>query len=174
MSWFPQTLLAIVAVCAAWIAFQQMAIARQKLNHDLFDRRFAVYIAVRDYVIAVLNRNEDLRTKAFAYHQAIAPAPFLFDAELAEYLLEVQRQGGAAASFSQSATSGVGEEARQEYFSRLNEHLQWLAAQNNQLTQRFQPTLNLSKLKPFTVREVLPFADFDKMKSRIMTIIRRH
>ena len=48
MSWFPQTLLAFIAACAAWIAFQQMAIARQKLNHDLFERRFIVYMAVRD------------------------------------------------------------------------------------------------------------------------------
>ena len=132
MSWFPQTLLAFIAACAAWIAFQQMAIARQKLNHDLFERRFIVYMAVRDYINAVLktaNRPDDLRPQAFAYHQAIAPAPFLFDAELADYLVEVQTHAVAAATFSHSATSGVGEEARQEYFERLNENLMWLAKQ---------------------------------------------
>jgi hypothetical protein len=47
MNWIIQTLLAAFAACitasTTWIAFQQMAIARQKLNHDLFDRRFAIY-----------------------------------------------------------------------------------------------------------------------------------
>ena len=79
-------------------------------------------MAVRDFITNVLNRAnrpDDLPPQTFAYHQAIASAPFLFDAELAAYLLEIQRHGVAAATFSQSATSGVGEEARQEYLSKL-------------------------------------------------------
>jgi hypothetical protein len=53
--WFPQLLLAIIAACAAWIAFQQWVTARLKLNHDLFERRFAVYVATQEHIVFCLN-----------------------------------------------------------------------------------------------------------------------
>ena len=105
-----------------------MAIARQKLNHDLFDRRFAVYIAMRDYMAAVCDRDEDMRQKAFVYHNAIAPAPFLFNEEIAVYLREVQRHGIAVVTFSEAIASAT-DERRQEYLSTINEHRQWLGQQ---------------------------------------------
>ena len=40
MNDIPNAVLAVAAVIGAWIAIQQMVIARQKLNLDLFDRRY--------------------------------------------------------------------------------------------------------------------------------------
>ena len=38
----------IIAAIAAWIAFRQFQIARNKLKLDLFDKRMEVYTAVRE------------------------------------------------------------------------------------------------------------------------------
>lgn len=40
----------VIAGVGAWIALQQMYLARVKLQHDLFDRRYAVFQAVRRFL----------------------------------------------------------------------------------------------------------------------------
>jgi len=40
----------VIAAVGAWIALQQMYIARVKLQHDLYDRRYAVFEAVRRFL----------------------------------------------------------------------------------------------------------------------------
>ena len=40
-----------VAIFVAWISKQQMDIAREKLKHDLFDRRYSVYAAFVDLIV---------------------------------------------------------------------------------------------------------------------------
>ena len=47
----------LIGSIGGWVAYQQMLIARQKLKQDLFDRRFAVYKAAHDMIVAALNRN---------------------------------------------------------------------------------------------------------------------
>ncbi len=37
----------VIAAVSAWVAWQQMHIARTKLQHDRYDRRYAVFQAVR-------------------------------------------------------------------------------------------------------------------------------
>jgi hypothetical protein len=39
----------VIAAAGAWVALQQMHIARVKLQHDLYDRRYAVFEAVRRF-----------------------------------------------------------------------------------------------------------------------------
>jgi hypothetical protein len=40
----------VIAAVGAWVALQQMHIARTKLQHDLYDRRYAVFQAVRRFL----------------------------------------------------------------------------------------------------------------------------
>jgi hypothetical protein len=158
VSWFPQLLLAIIAVVGCFIAAQQMLIARQKLNHDLFDRRFAVFLATRDYMTAVLRQDHDLDGKARDYHRAIAPAPFLFDDNnnITDFLKNVEERGYAAIAASRSLTA-TAEETRHKHATTLSQSLDWLQqeANNESLTRRFQPALNLSHLKLFPIWGVI-------------------
>jgi hypothetical protein len=40
----------VIAGVGAWVALQQMYLARVKLQHDLFDRRYAVFQAVVSFM----------------------------------------------------------------------------------------------------------------------------
>lgn len=40
----------VIAAVGAWVALQQMHIARVKLQHDLYERRYAVFEAVRRFL----------------------------------------------------------------------------------------------------------------------------
>jgi hypothetical protein len=53
-------LVAIAVLCATW-NFQnwQVRLAKQKLRHDLYDRRLAIYVAFRDLLMALPEKSSD-------------------------------------------------------------------------------------------------------------------
>ena len=54
IQWLQALAVPVVAAVGAWIALQQMHLARVKLRHDLYDRWFAVYQADRKFSAEVL------------------------------------------------------------------------------------------------------------------------
>jgi hypothetical protein len=46
--------LPIIPLLGAWIALQQMLIARIKLQHDLYDRRYAVFDGAREFLSQIM------------------------------------------------------------------------------------------------------------------------
>jgi hypothetical protein len=45
----------VIAPMRTWVALQQMYLARVKLQHDLYDRRYAVFEAVRRFLDAAVS-----------------------------------------------------------------------------------------------------------------------
>jgi len=80
------SLLAVVVSFASYMSSRwQVRIAREKLRHDLYDRRFAVYMAFHALLVAVTEKadvDEELR-KANA---AKAHSPFLLETHVSQYL----------------------------------------------------------------------------------------
>jgi hypothetical protein len=167
VSWFPQFLLAIIAVVSCWIAVQQMLIAHKKLNHDLFDRRFAVFLATRDYMRAVLGQDKDIDSKASAYHDAIASAPFLFEKDITDFVQEVEKRGNAAIISGRSLARVPID--RHKNAAMLSESLDWLQREvdNERLTRRFQPALNLSRLEPLSIKSVFP-SNLEHIRTKVV------
>jgi hypothetical protein len=76
-----------VAVFSRW----QVRIAREKLRHDLYDRRFAIYMAFHELLVAVSDKpdKEDLDPELRKANAAWAHSPFLLDSQLGNYLKEL-------------------------------------------------------------------------------------
>jgi hypothetical protein len=136
----------LIAAVGAWVAIQQMRIARIKLQHDLYDRRYAVFQAVRrflDEMVANLVVSHDI-LRAFVI--GTADAEFLFPDDLAAYLGEMSRRARTAQSIymtMQSLPEGSPERARATLAA--NEQTQWLVEQIDGLTARFRDVLKLDK-----------------------------
>jgi hypothetical protein len=86
----------VIAAVGTWVAIQQMVIARVKLQHDLYDRRYAVFDAVRAFLNEAIGSQvvspETFRTFALK----TADAEFLFDDGLAAYLREMREHASKA------------------------------------------------------------------------------
>jgi hypothetical protein len=79
----------VLAVCV--FSWWQVRIAREKLRYDLYDRRFSVYMAFHELLVAVVEKDNvdaELR-KAIA---AWAHSPFLLDAKLVDYLVGLHKE----------------------------------------------------------------------------------
>jgi len=136
----------LIAAVGAWIAIQQMRIARIKLQHDLYDRRYAVFQAVRRFldatVVSLVVSSDILR----AFVIGAADAEFLFPDELAAYLGEMSRPARTAQSIyttMQSLPEGSPERAKATLAA--NEQTRWLVEQIDGLTARFRDVLKLDK-----------------------------
>lgn len=123
-----------------------MRIARIKLQHDLYDRRYAVFQAVRrflDETVANLVVSRDILR---AFVTGTADAEFLFPDELAVYLGEMSRRARTAQSIyttMQSLPEGSPERAKATLAA--NEQMRWLVEQIDGLTARFRNVLKLDE-----------------------------
>ena len=82
--------LALAIAFASWWSSRssnrwQVKIAREKLKHDLYDRRFAVYMAFHELMVAVAEKS-DVDTELRKANAARAHSPFLLDPDVTQYL----------------------------------------------------------------------------------------
>lgn len=81
-----------IAGIGAWIAYRQSAIARARLNFDLFDKRYKVFEGVRDTILLVV-QNAALKDKELAsYNWAVVDAPFLFNEDIQRYVDDLRKK----------------------------------------------------------------------------------
>ena len=156
MNWFLSALVALVAMCAAWVAFQQMVIARRKLNLDLFDRRFTIYLATEAFFISCLNHEGGTEEDTSRFYNATRAAPFLFDDEIVGFLEKSYKVGVMARIMSKRlANPNVANE--QHYIDQHNESFSWLNDSRPTITDRFKAAINLADIKAYSVRSVISF-----------------
>jgi hypothetical protein len=137
----------VIAAVGAWVAIQQMVIARVKLQHDLYDRRYAVFDAVRAFLDEAISSRivspETFRTFALK----TADAEFLFDDGLAGYLREMREHASKAQAIYITMQQMEPGDQMAAAFSAASEHKMWLVNQIDGLAARFRPFLMLEKRK---------------------------
>lgn len=144
-------LLALIAMIGAWIALQQMLIARAKLNIDLFDRRFAVYVATRKYIVTMLQNKGGTQEDAVTWWAVASSAPFLFDKDVSHFIEEVEKRG----SVMRARVGGKAIYESEEHVAEYNDHFMWFAKNGDLLEGIFQKDMSLFKLSPFSLRHIL-------------------
>jgi hypothetical protein len=88
----------VIAIIAAYIAYQQFLtnrrkgesdaqFAKSKQRFDLYDRRLAVFNAAMDLIATVQHMPpEEIHEPLFTFHRAISESYFLFDQDILDYL----------------------------------------------------------------------------------------
>jgi hypothetical protein len=134
-----------IATAGVWIAWQQARFARVKLQHDLFDRRFAVFDAARKFLGKVA-RGGRVRDDAFRdYSLDTIDALFLTDEATASYLDEIRRRAIRHQMLQASLEDvPVGEE-RSHLVRQQSEITRWVVEQLDQghLVAKFSPFVAL-------------------------------
>jgi hypothetical protein len=137
----------VIAAVGAWVAVQQMVIARVKLQHDLYDRRYAVFDAVRTFLNEAVGSRvvspETFRTFALG----TADAEFLFDDALAGYLREMREHASKAQAIYITMQQMEPGDQKAAASSAASEHTMWLINQIDGLAAKFRPFLMLEKRK---------------------------
>jgi hypothetical protein len=122
-----------------------MQIARVKLQHDLFQRRFDVFDTVRRLLANVcVKRNasdEEINGFVFARDDAV----FLFDDDLAQCLEQMRERALTFQTGYRALENMPAGERRTRTESVMDEHQTWFGERLVGLTGKFKPFLQLEK-----------------------------
>jgi hypothetical protein len=134
----------VVAGVGAWIALQQMFIARTKLQHDLYERRLRVYEATRSFLANIQANGNVLDKETAEFNAATTDAVFLFNRHIAHYLRETICQRALDLQ-SFEAELKIATEGRQGLVEKSSDRLDWLSEQLQKLPEVFDAFLRLDR-----------------------------
>ena len=78
---------------AVWVAFTQRRIQKRQIQQNLFDKRFAVYNAVRELLMTIVRADGRFDWKeCVQYLYTVESAEFLFGDDVNKHLLKVREK----------------------------------------------------------------------------------
>jgi len=135
----------VIAAVGAWVAWQQMHIARTKLQHDLYDRRYAVFQAARRFLDEA-SMQKIVSAETFrSFVLGTADAAFLFDDRLAAYLKEMRDRAAKAQSIFMAMEDLPAGDEKARASAAAGEQFIWLMQQIDGLVDKFRPFLTLDR-----------------------------
>ncbi|WP_440997546.1 hypothetical protein [Arhodomonas sp. SL1] len=75
-----------IAILGSVIGFLQWRTNRNRLKHELFDRRYEQFEVVRNFLGSIMSSGKATDERQFKYLSGTRGVRFVFDKELAEYL----------------------------------------------------------------------------------------
>jgi hypothetical protein len=129
------------------IAALQWRVADNKLRLDLFDRRYKVYDATRNFLSVILREANFTNPQLFEFYAGTSDAEFLFGAEVVKHLDEIRKR----AIHLQTAQKlyeplPVGEQ-RSKHVQEAHDDLLWLTNQITAISKTFAPYLGFTNVR---------------------------
>jgi hypothetical protein len=99
----------VIAVVMTYIAYQQWRTNKSRLTHELYDRRLALFKAVRAFYGEMGDAGTAKYGMAMKFYAATAEAEFLFRDEIREHIEELYKKGMHLASLHEKMYPSSGE-----------------------------------------------------------------
>jgi hypothetical protein len=136
---------AAIAFAGVWIARQQNKLADINLQNVLYDRRYKVYEAARNFLAATQVGGLPLQ-KYFDFVSATHEAVFLFKPDVVEYLAILRERATKLYVLEQRLKNpNLDQTVRGKSADEAAEHEKWFNEQFDILVLKFKPSLRLDK-----------------------------
>lgn len=138
-----------IAIVGVYIAYQQYRINEQRLRHETYERRLAVYKTVQVFLSEILRDGKTTYDRALKFYSDASEAAFLFDPSVQDKIDEIYQQSIAMVTLHEimypsdgSPGLPIGEE-RSQVAEDNTIHLQWLTDQLKESRPFFAEKLGL-------------------------------
>lgn len=122
----------VIALIGSWIAFRQFQVARNKLKHDLFEKRLEIYEAVRNTLGIVARNGKLTQSEEINYLVATRSAKWLFGNEVYLYLDKTLWGKIVDLGLHNSMLEGHPGEDRKTHTAARGETMKWLISQHSE------------------------------------------
>jgi hypothetical protein len=141
------TLFVSVAVVA--IAWQQWRVADNKLRLDLFDRRYKVYDATRQFLVTICREGKFTTPQLlFEFTAGTSDAEFLFEADVLEHLAKIRTQALHLRTTQQLLEKPrLSDDELSRYAQAQENDLSWLNDQITEIAKTFAPYLGFANVR---------------------------
>jgi hypothetical protein len=90
---FAALLTPVIAIIAAYIAYQQYRANQLKLRHELYDRRLLLYNAVAEFLAHIFRDGKAGDPQLMTLLQKTRESYFLFGKDVSDYVTELYKKG---------------------------------------------------------------------------------
>lgn len=139
-----------IAVLGIYIAYQQYSVNKQRLRHETYERRLAIYKSVQKYLSEIMREANTTFDRALQFNYEASEATFLFDSSVQNKIDEIYKKSiDMAANYEKlypsDGSPGLpkGPE-RNKVVKSHYEFTQWHADQLNDSRQFFAKKLGLN------------------------------
>lgn len=148
---FSALLVPVIAIVGTVIAVQQYKINKQRLKHELYDRRMVVFKHIKSYLSEIMRDGKVTSDRVMKFNFDTSEATFLLDDKINDRIKEIYEKSIDLAYLHEqlyplNGTKGlpVGNE-RTIIANKKNEQLKWLTNQLTLLKPLFLENLGLRK-----------------------------
>jgi len=137
---------AALGIAAIIIAVQQLKLAKYRMKHDLFEKRFKAFMKLREFVSEVA-LSDDFDPGAF--YRGTIERRFLFDRTgVSEYFDSVyEKSNRLKDDIRTSRRENLPEAQRDEVIERINTSKMWFFDQSDEMFKVFSPDLSIKTLE---------------------------
>jgi hypothetical protein len=126
-----------------WIAYRQSVTARTKVQLDLYDKRYPVFVAARDFISHVTTHGNMTDAALVEYIRTITAARFLFDAAMLDYLKSLKNAGIEIQALHDTFQPLPVGEQRAALARQKGDRVIWVVEQFDLLEDKFAPYMQL-------------------------------
>jgi hypothetical protein len=148
--YFQASLSPVIAGIAVYIAIRQWLTNRQRVKLDIFDRRFRVFLEVRNVLSSVIPEGSASNERFLRFRTGVAQSYFIFGPEIETYLDEIYSHGIKLAYADGQRRSPKEQRAEDhdsmKFSKEVHTHLTWLMGQLSVAKEKFKKYLDVSKL----------------------------
>jgi hypothetical protein len=135
----------VIAAVGALLAWQQVKLARVRLQHDLYDRRFAVFEAARKLLADVLAQSNATDEQIRSYVIGTAEARFLVNDDISKYLNEIRTRASRLRAINATMSPLPVGDQRTALAQEEERIFAWMMEQVDVLVDKFRPFLTLER-----------------------------
>ena len=132
----------VVAAVGVWVAVQQMRLARLKTQHDLFDRRYAIYLATLDLIGTIVTTGHVDPEVRHRFNKQRLKGDFILRSNLVSYLQDQVWEHMTKLETAQRRVARDGDD-RVEAVEAEGVEMAWFQAELPRLRLRFRQDMNL-------------------------------
>ena len=137
----------LVALFAAYVAYQQFRIGREKFKLNLFEKRFSVFAGARRLLSLVLTEGNIKLEYLFEFRATVGEATFLFEKDITDYLDEIDRKALRLHTLHEKLKPLPVGEKRSCLAAEISDTLGWLTDQLPALKIHFSPYMKFRAWK---------------------------
>ncbi|MFM9865680.1 MAG: hypothetical protein ACKVRO_18965 [Micropepsaceae bacterium] len=136
--------LIVIPFVGAWIALGQLHVARTKLKHDLFERRFKLYDTAANFISHILMSEAD-NPAINKYSRDILDAEFLTSKSVSDYLDELRLQANSLHAIEVESRVTRDPETQSRLDIKSAERREWFSSQFQVLKNKFLPLIGFEE-----------------------------
>jgi hypothetical protein len=137
-----------IAGIGAWIAFQQMSMAKIKLQHDLYDRRFKIFGSAQEIIAKIIKGTDISHRDLYDFGVDVEHALFLLNDNIQRHLQRILNKANQLLILKISLDGKPVQSQEDNLISKRAAILRWMGNQPEALTREFKPVLQLERSHP--------------------------